>query len=278
MSLMPKYSTILLLCASLSAATDAEVIAFLKKGIASNPNVSNVSVAINSKQNVAELAGWQAYFVAIEADLKQGSDNRHINQNGTYFVNGDMIVPELINLKTGQRLNDTVAPRFSAAYYSKANLISGTSDAMHKVAIFSDPLCPFCRKYVPEAVSYMAKYPKKFAVYYYHFPLTQLHPAAITLTKAAIAAEQSGVRNVALKMYQVDIDANEKNEQKILDAFNKTVKTKVTVADIRRPSVLKQFDFDQKAVASMMVNGTPTVFFDGEKDGTKTKYKEVKVK
>jgi len=277
MLLMPKLSATLLLCASVYAASDADVVSFLKKGIGSNPNISNLQIDISGKQNVSSMKGWQAYFVTIEADVKQGSDNRHLSQNGTYFVNGDVIAPELVNVKTGERYNDTVTPAFSSSYYTKANLISGDANAKNKVVIFSDPLCPFCRKFVPEAVAYMTKYPKTFAVYYYHFPLAQLHPASVALTKAAIMAEQSGVDNVTLKMYQVDIDPNEKNEQKIIDAFNKTFKTKLIVADLRRSSVVKQFDFDQKVVRGMMVNGTPTVFFNGAKDTKKTKYKEVKV-
>lgn len=278
MSLMLKLSSTLLLSASLMAATDAEVIAFLKNGIGSNPNITNLQIDVNGKKNIASMTGWQAYFMNIEADVKQGGEVRHINQNGTYFVNGNVIAPELINLKTGERYNDTVSPDFSNAFYTKINRISGEANAPQKVAIFSDPLCPFCRRYVPDAIAYMAKYPKTFAVYYYHYPLAGLHPAAVTLTKAAIAAEQSGVDNVVLGLYKVDINASEKNEQKILSAFNKTFGTKIDSEDIRRPSVLKQFEFDQNVAQSMMVSGTPTVFFNGQKDPSKTKYKDVKVK
>ncbi|MBN2870509.1 MAG: thioredoxin domain-containing protein [Campylobacterales bacterium] len=278
MSLMPKLSTILLLSASLMAATDAEVIAFLKKGIGNNPNVSNLKIQINSKKAVPSMKEWQAYFVTIEADVKQGNEQRRISQNGTYFVSGDVIAPELVNVKSGERYNDMITPDFSAAFYTKANHVSGEANAPHKVAIFSDPLCPFCRRYVPEAVSYMAKYPKAFAVYYYHLPLAGLHPAAVTLTKAAIAAEEKGVRNTVLKLYSVNVDANEKSDQKILEAFNKTFGTKITVADIRSASVVKQFEFDQKVAQAMMVSGTPTVFFNGVKDPKKMKYREVKVK
>lgn len=278
MSLMPKLSTILLLSASLMAATDAEVIAFLKKGIGNNPNVSNLQIEINTKKPLPSMSGWQAYFVTIEADVKQGNEKRRISQNGTYFVSGDVIAPELVNLKSGERYNDIMTPDFSNAFYTKANRISGEANATHKVAIFSDPLCPFCRRYVPEALNYMAKYPKTFAVYYYHLPLAGLHPAAVTLTKAAIAAEEKGVKNAVLKVYSVDIDANEKDDQKILDAFNKTFGTKVSVADIRSASVVQQSEFDQKVAQAMMVSGTPTVFFNGQKDPKKMKYKEVKVK
>lgn len=278
MLLMQKLSTILALSASLMAATDAEVIAFLKKGIGGNPNISNLQIEVNGKKNLPSMSGWQAYFMTIEADVKQGNDMRHINQNGTYFVNGNVIAPELINVKTSERYNDTVAPDFSNSFYTKSNRISGDADAPNKVAIFSDPLCPFCRRYVPEALTYMMKYPKVFSVYYYHFPLSGLHPAAVTLTKAAIAAEQGGTDNTILGLYKVDINASERDEQKILNAFNKTFGTKIDKDDIRRSSVLKQFEFDQKVASSMMVAGTPTVFVNGQKDASKNKYKEIKVK
>lgn len=278
MLLMPKLSATLLLCASLFGASDAEVVTFLKKGIGANPSISNLKIEITGKQAVAGMNGWQAYFTNMEADVKQSSEVRHVSQAGTYFASGSIIAPELLNVKTGERLNDMVAPAFNNSYYAKANLISGEATAAHKVAIFSDPLCPFCRKFVPEALSYMAKYPKTFAVYYYHFPLAALHPASVSLTKAAIAAEQNGTNFDMSRLYQVEINPDEKGDQKILDAFNKTFKTNVSVTDLRRTSVVKQFEFDQKIVRSMMVNGTPMVFFDGEKDNKKTKYKDVKVK
>lgn len=278
MSLMPKLSSILLLSASLMAASDADVVSFLKKGIGNNPNISNLKIDVSGKKTLSAMSGWEAYFISIEADVKQGGETRHINQNGTYFVNGNVLAPELVNLKTGERYNDTVAPDFNDAFYTQSNRISGEANATHKVAIFSDPLCPFCRRYVPEALSYMTKYPKTFAVYYYHLPLTSLHPAAVTLTKAAIVAEQNGIDDAVLKLYKVEVNANEKDEQKILSAFNKTFGTKISSDDIRRSSVVKQFEFDQKVSQSMMVAGTPTVFFNGKKDPSKNKYKDIKVK
>lgn len=278
MSLMPKLSATLLLSASLFAASDAEVTAFLKNGIANNPNISDLQLEISGKKSLPGTGGWQAYFVSIDANVKQGNDKRQVSQNTTYFINGDLIASELINMKTGERYNDTVAPEFKDSYYTKANRISGEANATNKIAIFSDPLCPFCRRYVPEAVAYMAKYPKTFAVYYYHLPLASLHPAAVALTKAAIVAEQNGIADAAMKMYNVEINANETDEQKILDAFNKTVGTKITLAELRRPSVTKQFELDQKVARTLGVNGTPTIYFNGQKDSTKNKYKEVKVK
>ena len=278
MSLMQKLSIILILSANLLAATDQEVEAFLKKGISNNPNISNLRVEINGKKSLTALKNWDAYFVTIEADVKQGSEKRHITQNGTYFISGNILSSELINIKTGERYNDVMAPEFNQSFYTTFNHISGDKNAPYKIAIFSDPLCPFCKKYVPDALNYMMKYPSTFAIYYYHFPLAGLHPASVTLTKAAIAAEQKNIKNVTLKLYKVDIDANEKDDQKILNAFNKTFGTKIELTDIRSAAVQKQFESDQKISKAMMVAGTPTVFFNGVKDSKKMKYKEVKVK
>ena len=278
MSLMSKLSAAILLSSlSLFGATDAEVSSFLTKQIGANKNVSNLKITISSREAVKELKGWDSVIVNLKANVKQGKQSRDIEQQMIYFVHGDYITKELNNVKTGRALSSTVSPKFKAEYYKKENLVFGNANAKHKVAIFSDPLCPFCRKFVPESINYMKKYPNDFAVYYYHFPLPALHPAAIALTKATIAAEHKGLNKV-LEMYTVEIDARETNEKKIVDAFNKTVGTSLTVADIHTPAVEKQFRHDKTVASKVMVQGTPTVFFDGVKDASKNKFREVKVK
>jgi thiol:disulfide interchange protein DsbC len=281
-SLMLKLSATLtlssILATSLLAATDSEVINFLKKGLSKNPNIISLDISIANKKSVKEAQGWDAYILKLEGKVKNNGTTRDISQNSIYFVKGDLITPELINIKTGKRLNDSIGPDFKADYYSKSNLIYGNENAKHKVAIFSDPLCPFCRKFVPEAINYMKKYPNNFAIYYYHFPLPSLHPAAVTLTKAAAAAELQGAKDVTLKMYNVTIDAREKDDQKILNAFNKIVGTHITIQDIHSKAVMNHGKHDSMVASSMMVSGTPTLFFDGEKDSSKKQYLDVKVK
>ena len=278
MSLMSKLSAAILLSSlSLFGATDAEVSSFLTKQIGANKNVSNLKITINSRAAVKELKGWDSIIVNVKAQVKQGAQSRDIEQQMIYFVHGDFITKELNNVKSGRPLSSTVSPKLKAEFYTKANLIYGNANAKHKVAIFSDPLCPFCRKFVPEAINYMKKYPNDFAVYYYHFPLPSLHPAAVALTKAAIAAEHKGLNKV-LDMYTVEINARETDEKKIVAAFNKACGTSLSVVDIHKPAVEKQFRYDKSIASKVMVQGTPTMFFDGAKDATKNKFKEVKVK
>ncbi len=279
MSLMSKLSaTILLSSLSLFGASNAEVTSFLTKQIGSNKNVSNLKIAVTNREPVKELKGWDSVIVDLTAHVKQGKQERDIEQQMIYFVHGDFITKELNNVKTGAALSTSVSPKFQSAFYTKENLLYGNANAKHKVAIFSDPLCPFCRKFVPDAISYMKNYPNDFAVYYYHFPLPALHPASVTLTKAAIAAEQKGVKEKLLDLYKVEINAREMDETKILNAFNKALGTSITVADIHTEAVEKQFNHDKKVAMKVMVQGTPTMFFDGTKDASKNKYKEVKVK
>jgi protein-disulfide isomerase len=165
---------------------------------------------------------------------------------------------------------------FKDEYYSKENLIYGNADAKYKVVIFSDPLCPFCRSFVPEAINYMKKEPNKFAVYYYHFPLPSLHPAAVELVKAAVALELQGGKDVVLNLYKVKVDPKEKSVEKILAEFNKVMNSDIKSFYLSSKEVSEQLKHDSEVADALMVNGTPTMFFDGKVDKTKQKYKEAK--
>ena len=275
MSSMLKLSATALLLSSFLHANDAKVSDFLKKSFKENPNIVKLDVTIADKSKVDALKGWEAYIVKIDATIKAQNEEKNVSQKMIWFSNGDLITQDLVDMKTGTSLKESIVPTFKAEFYDKANLIYGSPDAKHKVAIFSDPLCPFCRSFVPKAIEDMKKDPKKFAIYYYHFPLASLHPAAVALTKAAIAAELQGRKDVVLDLYKVQVDARESDIQKILDAFNKTLGTKITPADITNPEVLKHFNFGLNVADEMMVQGTPSVFFDGKADKSKTMYKKV---
>ena len=279
MSLMSKLSaTILLSSLSLFGATNAEISSFIQKQIGGNKSVSNLHVSVTNRAPVKELKGWDSVIVNLKAHVKQGKQERDIEQQMIYFVHGDFITKEFNNVKTNASLSSSVTPAFENSFYTKENLVFGHANAKHKVAIFSDPLCPFCRRFVPEAINYMKKYPNDFAIYYYHFPLPALHPAAVTLTKAAIAAEQKGMKGKILDLYAVDINPRETDEKKILTAFNQKVGSFISVKDIHSPAVEKQFKHDKTIASKVMVQGTPTIFFDGKKDASKKRYKEVNVK
>lgn len=277
MSLMQKLLVTIIALSSLICADEALVKSFLQKGIGSNPNILSLDVSVIEKIPLEHPEDWEAYIIQLKGTAKMGSKTKPISQRSIYYVGDGIITSELYDLKTGQKLSSRISPAFKDAYYDKEHKLFGDKGAAHKVVIFSDPLCPFCRSYVPEALKHMKKYPRTFEVYYYHFPLSSLHPAAVPLVKAALAAESKGEKDVVSNMYKVKVDGRERNVQKVLDAFNKVQGTKITMADIADPSIIKQYKHDMQVAEEHLVNGTPTVFFDGEKDISKMKYAKAKI-
>jgi len=269
-------SMTLLLSSFVYASTASEKIEdFLEDKFSENPRLKSVDVEVEEVRALKQLPKWNAYIVDVQAVLKNKS-KQLIKQKMIWFSNGEMITKDLTNINTGESLVEQVKPKVKPKYYGKSNLIYGNADAKHKVVIFSDPLCPFCRGFVPGAIKNMKKEPQKFAIYYYHFPLARIHPASVTLVKAAVVAEHKGTKDVILKLYNVKINPREKNAQKILDAFNKAEGTHIALKDINTPAVIKQLNHDKAVANDLMVGGTPTVYLDGSVDNTKKKYLKVK--
>ncbi|WP_241855420.1 thioredoxin domain-containing protein [Sulfurimonas xiamenensis] len=273
---MLKLLAIILIVSSFLKADDLnqKVEQFLEDNFDTNPNIESIKVNIKEKIEIEGFKDWSAFVVGLDAVLKK--DKRHVVQNMIWYSNGEVVTKELYDLKSGKNMSDLISMPFKDEYYKKENLIYGNENAKHKVAIFSDPLCPFCRQFVPEVINYMKKEPDKFAVYYYHFPLERIHPAAVELVKAAIALELQGRKDVILNLYKVEINPKERSNEKILAAFNKVMKSNINMADLISKEVSDQLKSDLKIVSELMVNGTPTMFFDGKIDKTKNRYKEAK--
>ena len=277
MSLMQKLLVTIIALGSILSANEAQVKSFLQKGIGSNPNIVSLDISVIDQIPLEKPKGWEAYIIQLKGTAKMGAQTKPISQRTIYFVGDGLIASDLYDLKSGQKLNSSISPAFKDKYYDAEHKLFGDTDAAHKVVIFSDPLCPFCRSYVPKALTYMKKYPRTFEVYYYHFPLRSLHPAAVPLVKAAFVAEQNGVANVVENLYKVTVDGREKNVQKVLNAFNTVQGTKVSLSDISNPSIEAKYKHTMDVAEEHLVNGTPSVFFDGKKDASKMQYATAKI-
>jgi thiol:disulfide interchange protein DsbC len=259
------------------ASQQKELLIFLKKRIAQNPGITGLKIEITGHKLMERPKGWTAYTVVFHAEAKMGNKMRPVTQRSVYFVKEGLITTEFIDMKTGIKLNDTITPRFKKSDYSKSNLLYGDADAKNKVVIFSDPLCPFCREYVPGALRYMKKYPKEFAVYYYNFPLKLIHPASLTVVKAALYQELQGDKSIILRLYSLKIDPRESDPKKILQQFNEQLGLHLTLSQINSVIVKDALKHDVGMGDRLMVRGTPTFYFNGTIDPTKERYKEVKV-
>jgi len=208
-------ATLLLGSSVFASSADVKIEKFLKKSFSGNRGLISLKVKVIDTVKLKQLDGWNAYIVTINAVVKSKPKNREVRQKTIWFSNGSFITQDLVDMKNGKSLQDFVKPHFKQEQYREENLIYGNKDAKHKIAIFSDPLCPFCKRFAPRAIKYMKKYPDKFAIYYFHRPLEAIHPASLPLVKAAIAAEIKGCKDVVLKLYDVKVSPREKNINKI---------------------------------------------------------------
>ena len=266
----------LLLSSSLSAlSVSKKVENYLDNEFGDNSRIKSLKVKVVEVKPLPKLKGWNTYIVAIEAVLK-AKPKETLKQKMIWFSNGVAITKELAVLDNGENFAEMVKPDFQKAYYKKENLVSGNVNAKHKVAIFSDPLCPFCKDFAPVALDYMKKYPNKFAVYYYHYPIVRIHPASAIIVRAAVVAEQKGIKNVASNMYKIKVNPREKNVEKILKAFNKVVGSHVTQKEIISKKVVAQIASDNEIAKNVFVSGTPTIYIDDKIDKTRKLYKTIK--
>lgn len=269
------FSKILSLSVILSAslfANDSTVVDFEKKRVAQNPNVKVKDVKVNTKKDLP-LAGWNSYILDVEAIVQEKS----LKVKDILFSNGDYIALDLIDAKTGKSLKDLVTPNLTSNYYDKTKLIAGNHNAKDKIVVFSDPLCPFCMEYIPEVINYVNKNSDSIALYYYAFPLVQIHPASEALSKIIEVAKNKGVKDIELKAYKTDWETyfspKENDEKKILEAFNKELKTNIKLEEIASKDINEKLSKDMSMGEEVMVTGTPTIFVNGVKDTTRELYK-----
>lgn len=300
LSMLRLLSIVALLNISIFASqVSDDVVDFLQKKFDANSKIENVSIQVEDQVELKNVKGWYAIVLNVKAVVTK--NKQHIAQKMVWFSDGNVISPDLMDLDIGESLKDSIHVKMKSKFYKKEFLISGDENSKHKVAIFSDPVCPFCKRYVPGALKYMKAHPKQFAVYFYHLPLTKIHPAASTLVKASIYAELQGKKDVVAKLYGLKADYRASvlkklkqeslkglskklldkevvkiYQQEALKEFNKAFKMKITKKELNSPEVLKIYKEANKIANDMMVRGTPTVFFDDQIDGTKTKYKRVK--
>ena len=271
---MNKFSKILsvsvLIASSLYASNDENIVNFEKKRIAQNPNVEVKSIKINTKKELP-LNGWSGYILDVEATVQ----GKSINAKDILFSDGKYISLELIDSETGKSLKDLVTPNLTDNYHDKAKLIAGNPNAKDKLVVFSDPLCPFCKDYLPDVIKYVNKNNDSIALYYYNFPLS-IHPAATPLSKLVEIAKHKGIKGVELKVYETDwepyFDVKTTDEKKILEAFNKEFKTDIKIEELSDNKVNELIAKDMKMGEEVMVQGTPTIFVNKVKDSTRQKY------
>merc|ERR1711879_832265 len=166
-----------------------------------NKRIELKNAKINLKKQMPQK-GWYGYIIDLEASMA----GKTVKAKDVVFSNGELIAPELFDIKTGMPLKDLMKPKLTSNYYDKTKLISGNHNAKDKIVVFSDPLCPFCMDYVPDVINHVNRNKNSIALYYYHFPLLRIHPASGPLSSLMEIAKAKGIKEVELKVYRADWD------------------------------------------------------------------------
>jgi len=278
MSLMSKLLSLAVITTlSLSAASDEDdVKSYIKNYMVKNDQVTVTGVDIIDKKALDDAKGWDVYFVNIHANVKKSPTVfDKVTVPETLFVKDNISAPTLINMETGEDYKKTMKPELKADVYNAKHLIAGNKDAKHKLVIFTDPQCPFCKTKIPEVYKAVKANPETFALYYYHLPLLRIHPVSDIISRVMLIEQAKGHHDKVIDMYGLEINPREVNATKVLGILNKKYGLDIKEKDIDTPEIQKELLFDKEMATKSMVSGTPTLYIDGKWDPSRNKYKKL---
>jgi len=248
-----------------------QLVNYIKKNIVKNPQVTVKGVTVLESKVNKDLPGWNVLLTTMDLEFQK----KEIHAPETMFIKDGFITGHLVDLKTGKDYRESIKPTVKDSYYDDKHLLFGNKDAKHKILIFSDPQCPFCKDTVPGIFKAAKENPKKIAIYYYHLPLLRIHPVSDVLTRVMHVAQEEGNSGLSEKMYTLKIKPQETNATKILEAVKKQTGYSTTLDKIDTKEVKDALKADTDTAAKMMVSGTPTIYIDGEWDQKRDGYKEL---
>jgi len=271
MMLLTMTAMVTIACSAKESVDEKAILKFVKNQVVKNKDVKVLGVTVIERKNVKELPGWEVLLVTLQLEY----NNQKLNAPETFFVRDNVITPVLVDLKTGVNYRDEIKPTVPNEVYDANHLLSGNANAKHKILVFSDPLCPFCQEIVPELLAAANANPDLMAVYYYHLPLKQIHPASDVLTRIMEVAQRQGKNDIIAKIYTLQIDPNDTNETKLINTVKDQTGFIVTPAQINSPEIINALTNDEQVASKLMVTGTPTIYIDGKLDKLREGFRDL---
>src|SRR5574337_559110 len=115
-------------------------------------------------------------------EVRSGKSVLYMHENGRYVLIGDLYdFQARKNLTAEEILATTHAIRFEDLPLHHAIRL-GPEHGTHKIAVFDDPDCPFCRRFHQEVLPDLLR--DHVTVYVFLYPLQQLHPNAKAKSEA----------------------------------------------------------------------------------------------
>ena len=190
--------------------------------------------AATIRANLSDMPIKSIHTTAIPHvyEVQVGDTIYYTNETGRYLINGHMFdTSNKVDL-TVQRLASMNRINWSDLPLENA-IVSGPKDGL-KMAVFTDPDCPYCKRLEENLQKETG-----IRVYTFLFPLTQLHPDAYEKSKSIWCAKDQHQAMVNVMLNNKSLDET-------------TCKTPI--------------DDNMKLAEKLNVRGTPTIFAeDGRK-------------
>jgi len=261
---------------NLNALSEAEVKANIKKYMEKRLDTPVKSIEVVSSYPLEEEPDWYVYFLTMRVTVKSKDKTQDMLVNQPVFSNGKKITLKLMKRgKYGKKDRDyakLLKPKVPDDAYDDAHLLVGSKDAPHKIVLFSDPFCPYCQEKFPEILELVKKNPKTYALYYYHLPLVKIHPASDLTTRAMHLFQKRGELDKMALLYDLPIEATEKDSQKILHAITQKTGVTFTLDELESEEVNASMRADALMKRRLLVTSTPTIFLDGTWDRLRREY------
>ena len=138
----------------------------------------------------------------------------------------------------------------------------GPSDAPITIVEFSDYQCPFCRRWHDEVYEpLLAAYPGKIRLVYRHFPLTSIHPDAMSAAEAAMCAgEQDAFWTFHEKLFSSEALGNNTYIQYAQDLGLNMNNFESCLSDRKYQQAVND---DLNFAVDLGIRSTPTFFING---------------
>ena len=277
MSMKSALIILILLTFNLNAMSEIEVKQYMKNYIETKMHSPVKKVEVISHYQIDEVPNWEVYFLSMKIDITIDGKTKTSTVPQTVFTSGDRITFKLmkkgVNGKKNVNYATLLKPKVPKSAYDDAHFLIGNKNAPHKILIFSDPFCPYCQEKVPEVIRVVKANPKTYALYYYHLPLLKIHPASDLTTKAMHIFHKKGDIDNMLKLYDLFVEATEKDPKEIIKAIKEKTGVKFTLKQLSTKAVKKAIKTDLKMRKRLQVTTTPTIFIDGVWDRKREKYK-----
>jgi protein-disulfide isomerase len=151
--------------------------------------------------------------------------------------------------------------------------VFGPADAKVTVIEFSDFECPYCSKAAETVTQLKGKYADKVRFVFRHFPLS-FHPNAHVASQAVLAASEQGK---FWELHDLLFQNQKALDRASLEGYAKKIglKADVFTAALDSKKHAERVEADMKLGNEVGVNGTPTMFVNGERVANPTDFGSV---